>query len=308
MLGRDLVVRVYYRTTSQEHIRNEYEVQSLLFGRGYPAPEPFLLELGDSPLGAPFMVMARLQGENMLDLVLSPRIWRTLALVRALADAQYRLHSLRWSDEELASLRALPVAEGPYGFVDRMLAWSQELIEQHGFEALERPLRWLEARRDSVPCHRAAMLHMDYHPANLLVQGDKITGVLDWSNSQFGDVHADVAATVVLVTTAGGSPRGLVGRAVLAGRGLLVRLYLRFYRRRMALDPHYLRYYQALIALQRIAYFATLHAIGPEALGMPSGTLAQVGATDLRPLVNLLESRIGERVDFDVPSPSGRDR
>jgi aminoglycoside phosphotransferase (APT) family kinase protein len=308
MLGRDLVVRVYYRETSQERIRNEYEVQSLVSRRGYPAPEPFLLELGDSPLGAPFMVMARLEGANMLDLVLSPRVWRTLALVRASVDAQHRLHSLAWSAEELAFLRAEPVPEGPYGFVDRMLAWPRQLIEEHRFETLERPLRWLEARRETVPCHRQAMLHLDFHPANLLVRGNEVAGVLDWSNSQFGDVHADVATTIVLVLTAGGSPSGLAGRAVLAARGLLVRLYLHFYRRRTALDPHYVRYYEALVALQRAAYFATLHAMGPEALGMASGTLAQLRGFDLAPLVRLLESRIGERVEFDVPSPSGSDR
>lgn len=41
-----------------------------------------------------------------------------------------------------------------------------------------------------------SLLHMDYHPLNVLVDGGKIAGVIDWTNSKWGLPIEDVARTV----------------------------------------------------------------------------------------------------------------
>jgi len=41
----------------------------------------------------------------------------------------------------------------------------------------------------------ATVLHLDFHPANVLVQSGRITGMIDWANAGVGDVRADVART-----------------------------------------------------------------------------------------------------------------
>jgi ketosteroid isomerase-like protein len=45
------------------------------------------------------------------------------------------------------------------------------------------------------PAPGRALLHGDYHPLNVLTDGERITAVLDWSNAAAGDPRSDVART-----------------------------------------------------------------------------------------------------------------
>jgi aminoglycoside phosphotransferase (APT) family kinase protein len=43
------------------------------------------------------------------------------------------------------------------------------------------------------------LLHLDYHPLNVLAQGARITAVLDWANARSGDPRADLARTLTIL-------------------------------------------------------------------------------------------------------------
>jgi aminoglycoside phosphotransferase (APT) family kinase protein len=45
----------------------------------------------------------------------------------------------------------------------------------------------------------SALLHLDYHPLNVLVEGERVTAVLDWANARAGDPRADVARTLSIL-------------------------------------------------------------------------------------------------------------
>ena len=45
------------------------------------------------------------------------------------------------------------------------------------------------------PVSGTALLHADYHPLNVLTDGQRITAVLDWTNAAAGDPRTDVART-----------------------------------------------------------------------------------------------------------------
>ncbi len=45
-----------------------------------------------------------------------------------------------------------------------------------------------------------ALLHLDYHPLNVVVGGDGALGVIDWDNARLGDPRADVARTLSILT------------------------------------------------------------------------------------------------------------
>jgi aminoglycoside phosphotransferase (APT) family kinase protein len=65
----------------------------------------------------------------------------------------------------------------------------------------------------SLPLRSDALLHMDFHPFNVMIEGDIITGVLDWSGATSGDARADIAKFVTLAIFAPVSPRpGAPGR------------------------------------------------------------------------------------------------
>lgn len=54
----------------------------------------------------------------------------------------------------------------------------------------------LAERLRSLPPHPPALLHLDYHPLNVLTDGSRITAVIDWVNALPGDPRADFARTV----------------------------------------------------------------------------------------------------------------
>jgi aminoglycoside phosphotransferase (APT) family kinase protein len=51
-----------------------------------------------------------------------------------------------------------------------------------------------------------SLIHLDYHPLNVLTDKGRITGVLDWSNAGAGDPRADFARTATLLLTASPPP------------------------------------------------------------------------------------------------------
>ncbi len=59
------------------------------------------------------------------------------------------------------------------------------------------------------------ILHLDFHPANVLVQSGRVTGVIDWANAGVGDLRADVARTASILRFAPippGLPRAQIMR------------------------------------------------------------------------------------------------
>jgi aminoglycoside phosphotransferase (APT) family kinase protein len=61
-----------------------------------------------------------------------------------------------------------------------------------GEEALAARLRETDPREDSL-------VHLDYHPLNVMTDGERITGVLDWTNTRAGDPRADYARTLTIL-------------------------------------------------------------------------------------------------------------
>src|SRR5919112_1344549 len=44
-----------------------------------------------------------------------------------------------------------------------------------------------------------ALVHLDYHPLNVMTDGERVTGVLDWTNARAGDPRADHARTLTIL-------------------------------------------------------------------------------------------------------------
>ncbi len=69
----------------------------------------------------------------------------------------------------------------------------------------EKPDAWMDWAGTTEPTLRARLramsrdddrlLHLDYHPLNVLVDDRGVSGVIDWTNARAGDPRADVART-----------------------------------------------------------------------------------------------------------------
>jgi aminoglycoside phosphotransferase (APT) family kinase protein len=105
-------------------------------------------------------------------------------LLREIARDLARIHSLRQADVPAG----VPVMDYRAAIADL----KQQFLEAGG----DRPiialgLKWLE---DNCPPQVEPVLnHGDYRMGNLLVEGWRLTGVLDWEIAHFGDRHEDLA-------------------------------------------------------------------------------------------------------------------
>ena len=57
----------------------------------------------------------------------------------------------------------------------------------------------LAARARAVPSRHTRLIHLDYHPLNVMADGGQISGVLDWANARAGDPRADFARTYAIL-------------------------------------------------------------------------------------------------------------
>lgn len=289
LLLAPLILRAYSSARGWPRLRHECMVHKHLFRLGYPVPKPLLLEKRTSVFGGPFMVMEALPGGTMLARMLSffPAIvWEPLRL----AAMHARLHRL--------PTEGFPVSSRP--FLDRRLTELHSAIRDYALPGLRPGLRWLEARR---PRTREAptILHLDFHPANLIVAAGKCRGVIDWCEADVGDRHADIAATLLLIDSA---PLKDLSRAQCAvtpiGRWLLRHLYLEAYQRLLPIDRHRLRYYLAWAALRRLARWGTWLRESPLTTGAKPTVLQYVTPDSVGYLENYVYRQTGVEVRLGV--------
>jgi aminoglycoside phosphotransferase (APT) family kinase protein len=171
----------------------EHRVLSALTNTVVPVPTPIALcaNPDESPLGAPFYLMERVEGvvlRSAADLEQVPRPDRHplgLRMIDVLAD----LHAVDPADVGLSDFGR------PDGFLARQVRrWGDQLDASRS-----RDLPGIDELREglaaSVPgSRRSSVVHGDYRLDNLLVTpGDwQVAAVLDWEMSTLGDPLADL--------------------------------------------------------------------------------------------------------------------
>ncbi|MBE1531957.1 phosphotransferase family protein [Actinomadura algeriensis] len=137
-------------------------------------PVPTLVDHGDDLDGAPYLIMERLAGETIpRRLLRTPRP----GLARDLGAILARLHTM-------ASVPGLPDADP----LDALAEYYDAFGEPR--PAVELAFRRLREHRPS-PTGRT-VVHGDFRNGNLMIDGPKVTGVLDWELSHLGDPAEDL--------------------------------------------------------------------------------------------------------------------
>jgi aminoglycoside phosphotransferase (APT) family kinase protein len=157
-------------------------------GEAVPVPR---VRLRGAWEGRPALLMDWAPGAPLLA-ALRARPWDSPLLGMAFGATQARLH------------RDAPLPPALDGQQRGWIEWAGD-----GEEALQARLRALPAQRTSD--RRACLLHLDYHPLNVLVAGSSgrlagrragryaVSAVLDWANARPGDARADVARTLSIL-------------------------------------------------------------------------------------------------------------
>ena len=286
-----LVLRAYSNFRSIPRARHDFVAQRHMGNLGYAVPSPLLVEDSCDVLGGPFLVMPWVPGETLLER-LRQRFCLFLWVAEKLAEMHLHLHAL--------SSDGFPSKREP--FLDRRLEDLCTMIRDHGLEGLELGLNWLLAHRPAAPeCPR--ILHLDFHPINLVVRDDRVVAVLDWSDSDVGDIHADVATTLVLLRSAPVTTHTVAERFLARpARWALRRRYLRTYSRHTPLVKNVLRYYVALASLRRLAVCGAWLRAGPETTGFKASSIEYVTTGQIKALEHCFQKASGARARLGKPA------
>ncbi|MBF6560609.1 MAG: phosphotransferase [Candidatus Binataceae bacterium] len=302
-----LVLRLYEGPDADDKAARESRTIFALAEAGYPVPRPYLFERDRDPLGAPILVMERAAGGPLFTTHSFPQAFKIFSLgFLAFVRAQARLHRL--------AARGLAIDHLPQGFIcspdrapasapllDRMLGVIAERVARGPIPGLEAALAMLRdgaARFREAP---AAIVHMDYHPQNVIVRGVRVTGVIDWVSADRGDRHLDAATTsAILATSAMERPNWMRdNRAGNTLRALFAGLYFPMYHALAPMDLARFRYCQAVAAVMRLSTFGMMRARGPGAVGYRPEAIANVIPDVVRLLTRYASRKTGVPVSIE---------
>jgi aminoglycoside phosphotransferase (APT) family kinase protein len=161
---------------------------------GVPEPEVLAAEADPSVLGAPFVVMRRIEGETIARRILRDDRFAAIR-PRLASECGAILGALHSMDP-----RAVPAARD-----DDVLVTLRAMFEQTEVASptLELAFRWLEANRPQPSAH--AVVHGDFRHGNLIVGPDGIRAVLDWELVHLGDPMEDLGWLCVRAWRFGGA-------------------------------------------------------------------------------------------------------
>ena len=279
-----LILRIYPGDDAVQKSAREFRGMRQLHRAGYPVPEVLVLERERSPFGKPFVIMERIEGRMLWPVMFGPSVERKRQreLLTLFCELFVQLHALDWRPffdaDELAR------HGNPYAFVDQWLDLFRGFEASFSLPGFAPVLTWLEERRDGVPCSRPAVVHLDFHPGNLLLLDDGSAAVVDWTQVGVSDLRLDLAWTMLLI----GTHEGAEWRTHVMAE----------YERLAGSRVEGLAYFDVLACVKRLGSVVVSLLEGPEKLGMRPGAEAmmrqQMGP--LGSVYDLLVERTGIRV------------
>ena len=151
------------------------------------------------------------------------------------------------------------------------------------------------SKANQPPPQRLAICHCDFQPFNILVDGGRVSGVIDWANTMIADPALDLGFTVAEIATVPIQVPGMMQplfRAMMKAAG---RSYCRSYCRMDPLDEKAVSYYQVFGCASQLTW------------AYEYGTGAFASAAGIARLVRHIRSLTGIELQLDPIPTSGED-
>jgi aminoglycoside phosphotransferase (APT) family kinase protein len=304
-----LVLRFYQGPFADAKGGRENVNIAKLAGAGFCVPKPYGYEPSHEVLGAPFLIMERVPGGPLFSTRSFATAFKTFSLgFFGFVRAQVRLHQM---ELRKSGLDEIPRAYAPAGIdanaplLDRMLKIIEQRVEQGPLPGLKEAHARLAARASEFRTTPLSLVHMDYHPQNVVVKGFRVNGVIDWVNTDIGDRHLDAAMTAaILSSSAMEHPRWMRDNAVGNSlRTLFASLYIPLYHAMAPLDFERFRYCQAVGSLLRLSMLGMMRTRGAEVVGFRPEAIGEVTPAVVRLLSRYAARKSGAAVRLDLAKP-----
>ncbi len=202
-IHENIIMRIFPSNDAHEKSTKEFSVMRQLYAVGYPVPQVYHLEQENSPWGKPFILMERIEGGIMWPQLVGSNAEKQEILLTQFCDLFVQLHQLDW--RSFADDVSRYDLKNRYQFIDNTLNQGAGMLESFGLTGFLPVVEWMQQRRETVPCDQPALIHFDFHPANVMLRPDETAVVLDWSWFDISDARFDLAWTLVLVSSFEGS-------------------------------------------------------------------------------------------------------
>lgn len=170
--------------------RDEFAVLRALESTPVAAPPVLWMDEDGSVLGRPSLIMGRVRGECDPLVLTSDRPEAVrLALAGDLLTLLVQVQEVDWRRLGLDAVLKDPGPDAGSAELDR---WEAELrrVALEPVPEMEIVLRWLRER--VRPAGRTVLVHGDFKPGNALIDGGRITAMLDWETAHLGDPLEDL--------------------------------------------------------------------------------------------------------------------
>lgn len=190
-----------YLDAIYQSLAQEFPILRWAWSHGVPAPQPYFYEEDETLIGSAFVLMERCAGaavgntmyaHDRVDIAVFPRLAKTLA----------HLHALPWRDhaELFAGVNgrtALTIAQSAQLFLDKNRRW-MDSADLRPSPAITLALDWLSR---NVPPNDgpAQFIHGDVGFHNMLIDGDRISALLDWEATSVGAPAWDLVAARLML-------------------------------------------------------------------------------------------------------------
>ena len=196
--GQRFVLKIARGAYRMQELALEYDVLKLLHGTAIPVPKP-LVHVQNRPHG--FLLMEHAAGRSGTD------------VLREAGSRDDRDRIAMALGSMLSTLHHLPVGAVTWQeCIDGQLLWAEHHLQEKVMSRAEfrakgitgDPVKELERLKATCPAPGVvALMHGDFRPKNVLLDGERITSVLDWSFTDVGDPWYDLATMFGYLDAAG---------------------------------------------------------------------------------------------------------
>jgi aminoglycoside phosphotransferase (APT) family kinase protein len=179
-------------------ITQEFHVIRMAVDAGLPTPNALWLETDLAHFGVPFLIMEVAQGENY-GWTMGRKIPDSAALVQSIVDALCAMHKVAL-DPSAPGIAASHLAQwAPHATIRDnarfyVTEYMPRLIRESGIvpsPELVRALTWLARNVPDVD-DPPVLVHLDFGLNNILIEGERLSAILDWESARLGDPCDDI--------------------------------------------------------------------------------------------------------------------
>jgi len=195
-IRKSVVLRIYPEKHDPLKPQREFRKLGRLQDAPIPVPKPYVLEINPEILGYPFSIIERIPGETLEKAIkrYSPNDFERF--ISSFSQYLVNLHNYRFKNFGVETPKGIIKEEIPYEkFILNDITRSLNFLRKAGYY-VEPLSKWFMSFKKQLKLERFSLLHGDPQPRNIMVQGAKITGLIDWEYSRLGDPALDAGWTL----------------------------------------------------------------------------------------------------------------